>query len=97
MFTHQFFDLLLNLDEDRQVTEVEADHRSCEVRMLIEFRGRMAECPKTFELCSIYDRAPEREWRHLDTMQYKTYIRCKLPRVKNARGQGGHDSSALGL
>lgn len=87
MFTHQFFDLLLNLDEDWQVTEVEANHRSCEVRMLIEYRGRTAECPKTIELCSIYDRAPEREWRHLDTMQYKTYIRCKLPRVKNAEGK----------
>ena len=34
-----------------------------------------------------YDFAPERRWRHLDTLQYKTYIACRLPRVKNASGK----------
>ena len=49
--------------------------------------GKGAECPKTLEHCNIYDHAPERSWRHLDTMQYKTYIRCCLPRVKNKQGE----------
>jgi len=34
----------------------------------------------------IYDHAPNRTWHHLDTMQYKTYINYRLPRVKNKEG-----------
>ncbi|MBZ0099477.1 MAG: ISL3 family transposase, partial [Taibaiella sp.] len=39
------------------------------------------------EECPIYDHAPERKWRHLDTLQYKTYICCGLPRVKDREGK----------
>lgn len=74
MFTHQFFDLLLNLDEDWQVTKVDADYRLSDVNITIEHMGKQAECPTTMEMLKIYDHAPNRTWRHLDTMQYKTYI-----------------------
>ncbi len=87
MFTHQFFDLLLNLDEDWQVKKVEADHMVSDIKIIIEFIGKQAECPNTMDTCKIYDHAPERSWRHLDTMQYKTYISCKLPRVINKYGK----------
>lgn len=87
MFTHQFFDLLLNLEEDWQVKKVEADYRLSDIKIIIEFVGKQAECPKTLEMCKLYDHAPERTWRHLDTMQYKTYISCKLPRVRNKNGK----------
>lgn len=87
MFTHQFFDLLLNLDEDWQVKKVEADYRLSDIKIIIEFIGKQAECPNTLEMCKLYDHAPERSWRHLDTMQYKTYISCKLPRVRNKHGK----------
>ena len=30
--------------------------------------------------CSIHDSAPERTWRHLDTMQFETLIRARTPR-----------------
>ena len=33
-------------------------------------------------ICKIHDRRAERIWRHLDTCQYKTYIHCRIPRVK---------------
>jgi len=87
MFTHQFFDLLLNLDDNWQVKTVEADYKSSYITIIIEYIGKQAECPKTFEMCNLYDHAPERLWRHLDTMQYKTYISCRLPRVKNKEGK----------
>ena len=87
MFTHQFFDLLLNLDDNWQVSKVEADYSTSDIKILINFIGKKAHCPETFELCSLYDHAPTREWRHLDTMQYKTYISCELPRIKNSQGQ----------
>ncbi len=87
MFTHQFFDLLLNLDEYWQVKSVKADYRLSDVNILIEFTGKQAECPNTKDLCKIYDHAPLRTWRHLDTMQYKTYISCRLPRINNKKGK----------
>jgi len=87
MFTHQFFDLLLNLDDNWKVLKVEADYAISDIKIVIKFIGKRALCPDTMELCSLYDHAPTREWRHLDTMQYKTYISCKLPRVKNSQGK----------
>ncbi len=86
MFTHQFFDLLLNLDDNWQVVKVEADYAISDIKIVIKFIGERALCPETMELCSLYDYAPNREWRHLDTMQYKTFISCKLPRIKNSQG-----------
>lgn len=87
MFTHQFFDLLLNLDDSWQVKSVDADYNLSEIKINIDYIGNQAECPDTLENCSIYDHAPNRTWRHLDTMQYKTYISCRLPRVKNTKGK----------
>ena len=53
----------------------------------IEHVGKQACCPKTFDLCGVYDRAPKRKWRHLDILDYKTYLVCRLPRVKNKQGK----------
>lgn len=87
MFTQQFFDLLLNLDEDWQVTGVDADYKSEEITININHVSVEALCPESMEMCKIYDHAPLRKWRHLDIMQYKTYIVCQLPRVKNGEGK----------
>jgi len=87
MFTHQFFDLLLNLDDDWQVVNVEADYSVSDIKIVIKYIGKKALCPETLESCILYDHAPQRKWRHLDTMQYKTYISCELPRIKNSKGQ----------
>ena len=72
MFTHQFFDLLLNLEDNWQVKNVEADYKLSEINVFIDFIGNQSEDPDTMEMCKLYDHAPERTWRHLDTMQYKT-------------------------
>lgn len=87
MFTHQFFDLLLNLNEQWQVKDVVSDYNNLEIKIIIDYIGKTAECPETLKIYSIYDHAPNRSWRHLDTMQYKTYINCRLPRVKNKEGK----------
>jgi transposase len=86
MFTNQFFDLLLNLGDDWKVTNVIANYKIEEITIKIEYVAEQAECPNTLEMCKIYDHAQEREWRHLDTMQFKTFISCRLPRVKNKDG-----------
>jgi transposase len=42
--------------------------------------GAEAVCPECAKKCSIHDCAPERTWRHLDTMQFTTLIRARAPR-----------------
>ena len=42
--------------------------------------GVAAKCPECGRECSMHDCAPERTWRHLDTMQFTTLIRARTPR-----------------
>ena len=44
--------------------------------------GQSAQCPECGRPCSIHDSAPERTWRHLDTMQFTTLIRARTPRAE---------------
>lgn len=87
MFTHQFFDLLLHLTDDWQVIDVRANYKLKEVFIDIKYIGKGFIFPDENKVYSIYDHAPSREWRHLDTMQYKTYIKCSLPRIKDSNGK----------
>ena len=38
-------------------------------------------CPQCERELPIYDHADEREWRHLDSCQFLTYLHAKPPRV----------------
>lgn len=86
-FTSQFFDLLLDLDENWRVDNIQANYKEKEVDIEVSYIGKQAECPSSFELCSIYDHAPARKWRHLDLFDFKTYLVCRLPRIKNKDGK----------
>ena len=44
-------------------------------------KGERFDCPECGRSCAVYDHAPERTWRHLDTCQYKTLLHAKTPRV----------------
>lgn len=85
MFTEQFFEILLNNAEGWRVERVETNFTSEEVRIWIKCDLNQFEYEG--ELCSLYDHAPSREWRHLDTLQYKTYLVCGLPRVRTKTGK----------
>lgn len=39
-------------------------------------------CPQCDKSLSCYDHAPERQWRHLDSCQFKTVLHASVPRVK---------------
>ena len=72
MFTEQIFDLLLDFGDGWIVKEVRTNFETKEVDILVEYFGKE----------KIYDYAPQRRWRHLDILQYKTFINCRLPRIK---------------
>lgn len=44
-----------------------------------EVRGGV-KCQECGKECTVADHAPERTWRHLDTMQFETLIRARVPR-----------------
>lgn len=44
--------------------------------------GTRFPCPHCQRECPIHDHAPERRWRHLDALQFKTYLTTKPPRIR---------------
>jgi len=87
MTPEDFYKIILEIDENWTVTSIDLDDKQEEVNVLISYNKPKARYPVTNEECSLYDHRDERSWRHLDTMQYKTYIKCCIPRVKNSLGK----------
>lgn len=51
------------------------------VTIRLDFIGKRVVCPGCGEACSKADHAPERTWRHLDTMQFETVLAARVPRA----------------
>ena len=81
------FTQLLELDDGWSVQKVELELDQGAVVLHIACCLKVLPDPVTQELCAVYDHAPVRRWRHLDTLQYKTYLSCALPRIKLPTGQ----------
>jgi transposase len=74
--------LLLGLSEGWQVQEVDLDVVTKQVTLRLEWEpGRKGACGKCGKLASVYDHGEERSWQHLNTMQFKTIIKARPPRV----------------
>jgi transposase len=39
------------------------------------------------QLCAVHDRAEERVWQHVNHFEYKTFIHCRLPRIRRSDGK----------
>ena len=48
----------------------------------IEYTGVTGGCPECGANCPRYDDRKPRSWRHLDRMQFATYLHCSVPRVR---------------
>lgn len=76
------FAQLLGLSAPWRVEDVTPNLDDKSISIRIEWpEGRPGPCPECGELCPVYDHREEREWRHLDTMQFKTLLICPVPRV----------------
>lgn len=73
---------ILGLQAPWQVTEIELDSpgRAVTVRVSPDVAAHWV-CPKCGKPASRYDKRT-RQWRHLDTMQYKTLLEAEVPRVQ---------------
>ncbi len=74
--------LLLGLDADWAVESVALCVEESRVEILLVHQGGELRCPKCVTCCSCADHSPERTWRHLDTMQFETILRARVPRSK---------------
>jgi len=86
MDLNEHYGQLLGLGSTWRVADVDLalDHQRVEIA--VEWAGGKGgvPCPECGETCPIYDLREERFWRHLDTMQFETVIRCRVPRCRCA-------------
>ena len=75
---------LLGVDESWLVTNVSLDVAAKRVTIALEFIGNRAVCPECCASCSLKDHAEERQWRHLDTMQFETILKARVPQIGRA-------------
>ena len=73
--------LLLGVGSPWEVKHVELKLAEKKVEIELGWQwGAPAKCPECGRECSIHDCAPERTWRHLDTMQFTTLVGARTPR-----------------
>jgi transposase len=81
----ELYKQLLGLREPWKVAEVKIDFEEMKVDVWVEWPPEgQAPCPECSKSYVIYDHRDERQWRHLDTMQFQTILHCRIPRVKCA-------------
>lgn len=73
---------LLGLDDCWDIVGVELLLKERRVEIKLRDRGGPVVCPECGVRCSIADHTEEREWRHLDTMQFETRMRARVPRAQ---------------
>ncbi len=74
---------VLGLEKPWRVDRVKLDIRQERVDVWVVHEERQRwPCPECGIDLSVYDHAPERAWRHLDTCQFKTFLHARIPRVQ---------------
>lgn len=88
MFSNiEFFRQLLKLESNWFVSKIDIKENPDEIHVYIEYQGKEYIDTETGEISKVYDFRSERIWRHLDTMQYTTYLHCRIPRIKTSDGK----------
>jgi transposase len=79
----RYHEQLLGLTPPWRVTDFKLDVAKSRLDIRVEWpkEGEPVHCPECEELCHVHDHREERTWRHLDTMQFQTFLHCKVPRA----------------
>lgn len=78
----EHYRVLRDLDSSWHIDDVALDLPGKQVVIRLSHSGGSLVFPDCSEGCPRADTAPERTWRHLDTMQFKTEIRAAVPRTR---------------
>ena len=78
----EHYGVMLNLSDPWTVFKIELDTENlCLIINASTAKGARLPCPLCGKPCPKEDHREKRTWRHLDTMQFKTSIVCRVPRV----------------
>ncbi|NTW32220.1 MAG: transposase, partial [Bacteroidetes bacterium] len=73
---------LLGLPETWKISDVRLLLSGTRIEIHLEYIGPKVECPECGNAGRVYDLAPEKRWRHLDTMEYETHLIARVPRCE---------------
>jgi transposase len=79
----KLFETILRLEAPWHISRVELDTDGQCIELCVEHGADVRwPCPECAAELACRDHAEERIWRHLDTYQFQTLVRARVPRVK---------------
>lgn len=83
MQVEDFYGKILGIELPWEIADVRLDQKDSVVHVaLAHEEGIRWKCPCCDRSLAVYDHVEERQWRHLDTCQYETWLHARIPRVK---------------
>lgn len=78
---NQHYRQLLGLSDPWVIINVDLKISEKRIEISIEWPDKyMVQCPVCSKHCAVHDHREEKTWRHLDTMQFQTIIKSRVPR-----------------
>jgi len=78
----ELYRYLLGVQAPWKIEKVKLDVAKQRVDIWVIHEERLEwPCPECGTLGSLYDHAPERSWRHLDSCQFMSFLHARPPRV----------------
>jgi len=79
----ELYQHILGLSSPWSVSSVQLDVEAQQIDVQVSHPAETRFCcPECERELSCYDHAPPRQWRHLDSCQFKTILHASIPRVK---------------
>jgi transposase len=82
MEIEEHYSQLLGVRSPWEISGVELNIAEHRVDIHIEYSDNECPCPECGAMSPKHDDRDKRTWRHLDTMQFATYLHCQLPRAR---------------
>jgi transposase len=77
----ELYGRILGITAPWRVERVELQLKQGEVHVYLAHEDKQEwPCPECGASCAVYDHQAERQWRHLDTCQYRTIVHAQPPR-----------------
>ena len=83
----EFFDKLLNFGNEWKVERIDFDTEKKSVEIFVKFQLDKYKTHHKETYLGLHDYREIRHWRHLDILQFKTFINAKIPRIKTKEGK----------
>jgi transposase len=81
MQDRELYRQILGIELPWYVERVDLQAQQGEVHVYLEHNSGVEwHCQQCGEACALFDHQPERQWRHLDTCQYRTILHAQVPR-----------------